>query len=307
MNIDNFNLKIFLNSFNEKLYLIPNPGNAGDSLITAATLQFLKKYNFDFEVVLKPEFNADGKIILYSGGGNFGGKDSRAGRYILKYRNQAKAYILLPHTLHNCDSTLKRLGKNVHIICREKVSYEYAINSSGAFQTYLHDDIVFQCNIKDLMKSKPQINFLPYLTKELVNRLLFRKDFDFGLGLKGFISYNMFYLNKFLHYSTSKQKTLYSFRTDVEKTGHNIPKTNLDLSAILELSSCEPELALLSAYCFLNEIDLYDEIHTNRLHIAIASCLLGKRIKLYRNNYFKNKAIYDFSINEKYNNVEWIE
>jgi hypothetical protein len=48
-------------------------------------------------------------------------------------------------------------------------------------------------------------------------------------------------------------------------------------------------------------------VHTNRLHVAIGAMKLGKSVKLYGNNYFKIRAIYDYSIKDKYQNVEWCD
>jgi hypothetical protein len=46
MNIDNttqFDLAVFFHDLQEKVYFLPNPGNAGDSLIAATTFQFFEK------------------------------------------------------------------------------------------------------------------------------------------------------------------------------------------------------------------------------------------------------------------------
>lgn len=56
----------------------------------------------------------------------------------------------------------------------------------------------------------------------------------------------------------------------------------------------------------INTLDEYEEIHTDRLHIAIASVLLDKKVKLYPNSYYKNKAVYDYSL-AKYSNIQFIE
>ena len=44
-------------------------------------------------------------------------------------------------------------------------------------------------------------------------------------------------------------------------------------------------------------------IHTDRLHIAIGSCLLGKEVHMYPGRYFKNRAIFDASITGYFENV----
>jgi len=44
---------------------------------------------------------------------------------------------------------------------------------------------------------------------------------------------------------------------------------------------------------FINTINKYREIHTDRLHVAIVACMLGKKLYFYEGNYFKNRAIYE--------------
>jgi exopolysaccharide biosynthesis predicted pyruvyltransferase EpsI len=75
MNIKNtaqFDLAAFFHNLQEKIYFLPNPGNAGDSLIAAATFQFFDKHSIVYEVVTNDNFDSSGKIVAYGGGGNCG-------------------------------------------------------------------------------------------------------------------------------------------------------------------------------------------------------------------------------------------
>ena len=56
----------------------------------------------------------------------------------------------------------------------------------------------------------------------------------------------------------------------------------------------------LSIFQYLSK---YEVINTNRLHIAIAGCLLGIKVNMYSNNYYKNKAIYDYSLSKYYDRI----
>ena len=47
---------------------------------------------------------------------------------------------------------------------------------------------------------------------------------------------------------------------------------------------------------FLMRIADYETIYTDRLHIAIAACLVGRKVKLLTGNYFKIQAIYNASL-----------
>ena len=47
---------------------------------------------------------------------------------------------------------------------------------------------------------------------------------------------------------------------------------------------------------FLDLVWNASEIHTDRLHVAILSAILGKETRLYPNIYYKNKGVYEFSL-----------
>lgn len=85
------------------------------------------------------------------------------------------------------------------------------------------------------------------------------------------------------------------FRNDLERDSrHDIIKGNVDFSRKgTHLTPIGP---------FLNEIGKKHRIFTDRLHIAIASSLLGKETHLYSNNYFKIKAIYKSSLQDNFPN-----
>ncbi|HNW26533.1 MAG TPA: polysaccharide pyruvyl transferase family protein [Candidatus Gastranaerophilaceae bacterium] len=88
----------------------------------------------------------------------------------------------------------------------------------------------------------------------------------------------------------------YLFRTDKESSGSIIaPKENIDISSMgNELSDVN------HLYKFLSK---YSVIHTDRMHIAIAGCHLQREVHLYQGGYFKNKAIYQSSLKDNFDNV----
>jgi hypothetical protein len=46
----------------------------------------------------------------------------------------------------------------------------------------------------------------------------------------------------------------------------------------------------------LDEIAPFHTVHTDRLHAAVASVLLKKQVHLYEGNYFKNRAVFEFTL-----------
>ena len=105
---------------------------------------------------------------------------------------------------------------------------------------------------------------------------------------------------------------LNSFRVDRERTNIEYPLSNIDLSIELYLEH-KPyrvdywNISYWNEYLdlFLNSIAKYRTISTNRLHIAIAAVKMNKEVKLFPNSYFKNKAVYEYSLS-KYENIKWI-
>lgn len=93
----------------------------------------------------------------------------------------------------------------------------------------------------------------------------------------------------------------YLFREDKESLldETRIPRGNNDLSMKgNQFSDISP---------FLEEINRFAEVYTDRLHVAIAACLLEKEVHLYPNVYFKNKAVYLSSMKEYFNRVYFHE
>lgn len=79
------------------------------------------------------------------------------------------------------------------------------------------------------------------------------------------------------------------FRRDNEAAYGRLPR-NFDASDdASQGSDREPEK-------LLEYVARFAEIHTDRCHAAIAAAMMGRRVVFYRNNYFKNQAIYDHSL-----------
>lgn len=302
---ESVNLARFLLELKEKIYFYPNPGNAGDSLIVCATLQFFDRHNVNYEVISKPGFDAENKILVYAGGGNFGGDTSRVAFFLNEYKDVAKKVIILPHTIFGAEKLLMSLDSNCYLFCREMTSFQHVIKNAPNANVYHHHDMVFESNIRELLTQDTSPKFVSNLISEIIRRLNGNSHNDMGIGLNGFKDYTVFKIKRTLGINRKSGNVLNAFRTDVEKTGIEIPKNNIDVSAIFELSSCSPDLAKESTKAFLQEIDQYDEVNTNRLHVAVAAILLDKKVHIYANNYFKIRAIYDYSIKDRYNNVSW--
>lgn len=91
--------------------------------------------------------------------------------------------------------------------------------------------------------------------------------------------------------------TLNAFRSDCESIIKFIPESNIDISY--------NGYATKPLNDFLEIIDNYHQVNTDRLHVAITSVLLGKKVNLYPNSYFKNKAVFEYSLSS-FPNINFI-
>ena len=110
-----------------------------------------------------------------------------------------------------------------------------------------------------------------------------------------------------LHINNSHIGECNAFRLDEEKTDIKIPADNKDISIDLihkENTFNENHINISSNNLF-SYLCKFKTINTNRLHVGIAGALLGRQVNLYPNSYYKNKAVFDFSIKDKFPNVKF--
>lgn len=113
-----------------------------------------------------------------------------------------------------------------------------------------------------------------------------------------FMSIDMAFYFNFLPYKKEGYGTLVSFRKDSESSNNTPFIKNCDHRE--DVSSGDRE----DFKYFLKTIAKYEYVHTDRLHIAIAATLLDKKVTLYSNSYFKNEALFNFSL-KHYPNIKF--
>lgn len=102
--------------------------------------------------------------------------------------------------------------------------------------------------------------------------------------------------------------TGYFLRGDIESAG-KVPKPagNMDLSMCWN-GDLWDEPVFTEAVCrsILLHINRFESVRTDRLHVGIMSALLGKKVYLYPNSYYKVKAVYEHTLH-RYSNVTLME
>jgi exopolysaccharide biosynthesis predicted pyruvyltransferase EpsI len=288
-------INLYLDSLkkNETVYFCPNPGNAGDSLLAHVTYELFDEYNIKYQILKEQRFNPTDKILLYGGGGNLVPYYPHARNFILKYHRLVKKLIILPHSIDGNEDLLKKLDENVDIITREEVTYNHVKKNALRANVFLADDLGFSLNVEKILSKMPRFS-LHLVNLKLPVRILLQGNYT-----------EMKHRARKL-FQNEKKYVLNCFRTDQEKSDIDIPSDNIDLSSIFSYGVDSKEKAFYVCYRLLNFINSYEEIRTNRLHVAIAGALLGKEVKLYSNSYYKCEEVYEFSIKGRFPNVTWM-
>lgn len=175
------------------------------------------------------------------------------------------------------------------------------IDGGGNFVDYYSDVSNFLSKKGDLYREivilphtifgDRQIEILNNLTGNITVFCRERVSFEFVKQnfLKGnvYLWHDCAFYNKFPK-SPDGSGILNAFRQDKESILDSVPPANNDLSyngyATKPLSQ------------LVNYLMKYKEINTDRLHLAICAALMGKKVNLFPNSYYKNKAMFDYSL-----------
>lgn len=256
-------IRNYLSNFiNQKVYFVPNPGNAGDAFIAYSTFYLFDELGINYEVIQSESISLTDETIFFSGGGNLvEGKYDHLYNKIKRYLDNNKC-ILLPHTIFGYQDLIRETNNNLTIFCREKVSYELCmLNGANKDNLYLSDDMAFYF---------PDSELSEFRIKGSGRAYCIRTDGE-----------------------SSKQIYIKDSNRDISYSWNGELWSNFLLSKYVTFS-------LASYLC------QFDEIETDRLHIAILAAKLNRKVIFYPNNYYKNRAVYENSIANTYKNVHFV-
>ena len=264
----------------QTVYYKPNPGNGGDALIASGAFKLFDSHGVKINVIENSDYTClKDQIVFYAGGGNLVREYDNCARFIGQVHSTVKELIVLPHTVNGHEELLGELGANVTIFCREEVSYENLLNTEHKYNLFLDHDLAFYIDINDYGSRDlfGKVNALQVL--QMVKNL--------STGQRG--------------------DTLNAFRVDVEKTAIELPKNNIDVSTKINYNSKMFPKAIVEKTTgdIFHFLSRYKVVNTNRLHIAIACALLDVKVNMYGNSYYKNEAIFNYSLKDKYPSVKF--
>ena len=285
------------------IYYRANPGNAGDALIATGALLLFEKLSLNVELINLNSFDAKGKIVVYAGGGNLVGIYPEARTFFEKFHKDAEQLILLPHTVFKNEDLIPKLGSNVTIFAREKISYEHLCKHKTKAKIYIDHDLALRIDAGKLLNKS-----LPGITEVCFRKIKYKvlKDWE---SYSAVPSIKLMLKNTFFEIKSSlflKSGVGIFFRSDIEAFDRKVPKNNSDLSVIYEHGTKNWSLTTYTAVRMLKYIDRFKVVKTDRLHVCIAAALLGKNVEFYPNSYYKCKAVYEFSLKDRYPNIRWM-
>lgn len=246
-------------------------------------------------------------------------KETDLKQFLEKYRGVKVDFYRFPGNYgdsliwHGTKILLKGLDitENYVEITSPKSSEVLFIDGGGNFVDYYSD-------VRDFLNQKPdmykEIVILPHTifgNKQIdaLNGLsgdvtvFCREETSFVFVKENYLKGRVYLWHDCAFYNTfSKildgQGILSAFRKDKESILKTVPDSNNDLSYNGYATKPLDE--------FISVLGHYDEIHTDRLHIAIGATLLGKKVKFYPNSYYKNKAVFEYSL-KKFPNISFNE
>lgn len=287
-----------------QVFYCPNPGNGGDSLIALATFQLFEKLEIRTRFV---EWDEDvdlaDQVVIYAGGGNLVGLYPQARSFFKRHHRRAKRLILLPSTVWKNEDLLESMESNVDLICRERISYEHVLRTARRANVHLMDDAAFNLDVGAVMAAR--VPSIWWMAIRSAARELFGRAAPGDVTARTAARCLKARSRSAAGWRLPKGNVLNAFRTDREKPDRPLPEDNIDLSRVFALGTHSRTAAEYASHRFLSVIDRFDRVRTDRLHVCIGGALLGKEVEFYPNSYFKNEAVFEFSLRDRFPNVSW--
>ena len=268
----------------------PNPGNAGDALIAVATYQLLRAAGLAYRVVGSGS-RAVTDTLIAGGGGNLVPPYTDIARLLRGVGTRARRVIVLPHTIADNDELVAAMDERYDVFCREQTTYDYVRTHCRGAHVRLAHDLALCLDVDDASRFPWRLAWHVLRTEALPTAALFLhllQDLDWGQR-------------------RGARPTFY--REDREARGGPRPpdRTNRDLSQVYAWTVAPEFCARVSTWLLLRALRAAAAVETDRLHITVAAALLGKPVRMHANSYYKNRAVYEMSLRERFPEVQWCD
>jgi len=269
--------------------LVYGQGNAGDGLIQLGIKKFFDSCELDsitylhrdsIELIPRIKKQSQESLLCFAGSGVFIDKYPDACQKIVSaIKNTSADILFMPCTISSKKifASLERVKQDVYVFCREEVSFETvrsSLRTNNCHVLKCHDMAFFIDAQETLITYQAPQTFINYS------------------GIRATLA-------KYSHHLW--QGTSNIFRYDSESSGIKPPLNNIDLpSAIIANLDSDGhytfDLMNQRGLRLLQEINKCEAVRTDRLHVSIACHLLGIPCQLHAGNYYKNLAVFEFSM-----------
>jgi exopolysaccharide biosynthesis predicted pyruvyltransferase EpsI len=279
LHLQNPGLKERLGAFSGKrVFFFPTPGNAGDSLVQAVTYGLFEELGIKFEI-MTPDIDVSGQPLIVGGGGNLVPAYGAVRKIMQNAHYKASELILLPHTIRGNEDLIREFGGNVEIYCRDVVSYEQVLRHRSSARAALAHDMSFGVNVAALERVAGE------RAEALLNARLDTAPIE-KLAAESGVRF-------------------FFFLGDAKQTLRLTPKSNSDPALTLK-TGVLPGDAEVGALALIRYLAKAREIHTNRVQVALAATILGKRVYLYDNALGQSEGVYRHSIHADFRKAQFI-
>jgi exopolysaccharide biosynthesis predicted pyruvyltransferase EpsI len=273
---------------NSNAVYVPNGGNAGDSFIAHATYQLFARLDVGVQFGSLSEAYP-GRVVIVGGGGNLVHPYPNIANFLKRNLGQWQQLVILPHTIRAYEETLGQFGPNCTVFCREKPSFDFVTSVSAQASVHLSHDLALSCDFAETKRAMANRRSRDLFEPTLLIRNAKRLVRSLGHSL----------MNR------GRAQVLNAFRTDVEGTAGDVPRSNIDLSEAFAADDMSPASSLHATYWTMSFVDRFEVVRTNRLHIGIMAAMLGKHVELFDNSYGKVRDVFNHSLHDRFPNVRW--
>ncbi|MCC5831118.1 MAG: polysaccharide pyruvyl transferase family protein [Phycisphaeraceae bacterium] len=262
---------------NAGVHLWPNPGNAGDAVIAAATWRMLA----DLDITPKNGDIANGDVVLLGGGGNLIPHYRDMRTFLQRALDSPAAHIiLLPHTVGGHEDLLTRLDDRCVLYCRDRVSLEHTRRHATRAEVLFAHDLALRLRPAELR--------LPSAPVQLLRAMAISRHTAFRYAK---------WMVRFPLWPGCRHGTSFVLRSDIEST-HATPSRHRrsDMTGGYRSRFPGEAEAMLVAARIIRWLDRRPVVVTDRLHVALVAGLLGKQVELRDNSYGKNRNVFEASL-----------
>lgn len=268
-----------------KIIYVQCPGNAGDAVITTGTLKIFDRIGLPMTVGNWDKVYPDADIV-FAGGGNLVPYYGQVRAFVEANFDTLRSFTLLPSSVRGHEDLLSRMDDRFELHAREWTSHQHLMDHAAGARVFLSHDMAFANEFDRMRDMLATIG--PFRMDRIGSRMQFRQSRAYAIWLLSRMKRRADGIRL-----PSGGKVLNAYRTDDERVS-DAPRedANTDISKLFSMNHDEV-LFLTAAIArkFVDTINRYDVVRTDRLHVAIAATMLGKTVRVGDNSYGKIEAV----------------